>query len=74
LKTSSRLLFFNADTHGGMAGGPLWNNFPGCTDIACAVAITLRYGGSSSSNKGVRILKPIFDNYFNWAGGGGVIF
>lgn len=75
IETTSRYLKYTADTAGSMDGGPLWNNFPGCTDIACAVAITRDYSDSSSYNRGVRILKPIFNNYFNWAGGdGGVIF
>jgi glutamyl endopeptidase len=73
LSTSSRLLFFSADTYGYMGGGPLWNNFPGCTDVACAVAILLdpHRSGSTKHNAGVRILAPIFNNYFNWSGGGG---
>lgn len=76
LETTSRLLFFNADTYGYMGGGPVWNNFPGCTDIACAVGIALdpHRSGSTKHNAGIRILQPIFNNYFNWAGGdGGVI-
>jgi glutamyl endopeptidase len=70
VKTTSRLLQFNADTIAAMGGGPVWNNFDGCTDIACAVAIT----GSTRRrelNAGVRILRPIFNNYYNWAGDGG---
>ena len=68
--TSPRIIFHNADMVGGMRGGPLWNWIDGCSDVACAVGIVLSdLFHDYDKNSAVRIVDPIFLNYYNWAGG-----
>jgi glutamyl endopeptidase len=71
-EVASRQLFYSADTRHQMKGGPVWGLVDGCNDIACALAIHDGFDGPY--NYGLRIVDPVFRNYLNWAGDGGIIF
>jgi glutamyl endopeptidase len=76
-RTTSHQLFYRHDTKGGQSGSPVWYDIQGCS--VCAISIHTNgrhgiFGKHDDFTHGTKIRAEVFNNYYKWSGGGGIIF